>query len=187
MGLGTHVQESLNPGGRALLLGQDIPYVCRAARANHQLSLLRFTCCSAQQFCEENYAAQEMEVWNLPEPRLYPPRLPSILTEPILSLLHFNPRAWGQSTLGNWVGDTTQSRHGLQTLAGLLRATEASGLVGPQPSPPSPLTECSLHLSPPPCISPSSPEALSSGRRSQRQGDQFLWEVLLNTPSLPCL
>ena len=181
------MQESLNPGDGALVRGQDTPYICRAARANHHLSLLGVTCCSARRFCQENCAAQEMEVWNLPEPRLYPSRLPSLLPEPILSRLHFYPRAWGQSTLGNWVGGTTQSRHGLQTLAGLLRATEASGLVGPQPSPPSPLTECSLHLSPPPCISPSSPEALSSGRRSQRQGDQFLWEVLLNTPSLPCL
>ena len=89
MGLGTHVQESLNPGGRALLLGQDIPYVCRAARANHQLSLLRFTCCSAQQFCEENYAAQEMEVWNLPDPRLssLPSSLPPDGTAPFSASL----------------------------------------------------------------------------------------------------
>ena len=39
----------------------------------------------------------------------------------------------------------------------------------------------------PSSLSPSSPEALSSGRRSQRQGDQFLWEVPPNTPCLPCL
>ena len=45
-----------------------------------------------------------MEVWNLPEPHLYPSHLPSLLTEPLLSLLHFYPRAWGQSTLGNWAG-----------------------------------------------------------------------------------
>ena len=145
------MQESLNQGDRALLRGQDTPYICRVARANHQLSLFRFTRCSAQWFCEENCTAQEMEVWNLPEPHLYPSHLPSLLTEPLLSLLHFYPRAWGQSTLGNWVGGTTQSRCGLQTLAGLLWAAKASVLVAPpKPSLPSLLAECSLHLSPPP-------------------------------------
>ena len=79
-----HVQESLNPGDRALLRGQDTPYVCRAARANHQLSLLRVTRCSARWFCEENCAAQEMEVSNLPGPRLssFPSPLPPDGTAP---------------------------------------------------------------------------------------------------------
>ena len=36
-----------------------------------------------------------------------PSRLPSLLMEPLLSLLHFYPRAWSQSTLGNWLGGTT--------------------------------------------------------------------------------
>ena len=178
------MQESLNPGDRALLRGQDTPYICRVARANHQLSLLGVTLCSAPRFCEENCAAQEMEVWDLPEPCLYPSRLPSLLTEPLLSLLHFYPRAWGQSTLGNGVWGTTQSRCGLQTLAGLLRATEASRLVA---SPPATITSQSPRGVQPPSLSSSSPEAISSRRRSQRQGDQFLWEVLLNTLSLPCL
>ena len=108
--------------------------------------------------------------------------LPSLLTELLPSLLHFHPRAWGQSTLGNWVGGTTQSCCGLQTLEGPLRATEASGL-GPPPT----VTSQSPGGVKPPSFSPSLPEALSSGRRSQRQGDQLLWEVLLNMPSLPCL
>ena len=63
------MQESLNLGDRAFLRGQDTPYVCRVARADHQLSVLRLTRCSAQRFCE-HCAAQEMEVWNLPEPHL---------------------------------------------------------------------------------------------------------------------
>ena len=176
------MQESLNQGDRALLRGQDTPYICRVARANHQLSLFRFTRCSAQWFCEENCTAQEMEVWNLPEPHLYPSHLPSLLTEPLLSLLHFYPRAWGQSTLSNWVGGMTRSRHGLQTLADPLRATEASGLGRPPT-----ITSQSPGRVQPPSLSPFSLEALSSRRRSQRQGDQLHWEVLPNTSNLPCL
>ena len=57
-----------------------------------------------------------------------PSHLPSLLREPLLSLLHFYPRAWSESTLGIWVGGMTQSHHGLQTLVGPLRATEASRL-----------------------------------------------------------
>ena len=57
------MQDSLNPGDRAFLRGQDTPYVCRVARANHQLSLLGVTGCSARRFCE-HCAAQEMEIWN---------------------------------------------------------------------------------------------------------------------------
>lgn len=64
------MQESLNPGDRALLRGQDTPSICRAARANHQLRLLGVTRHPAQWFCEESCAAQEVEGWNLPKPRL---------------------------------------------------------------------------------------------------------------------
>lgn len=176
------MQDSLNPGDRAFLRGQDTPYVCRVARANHQLSLLRVTRCSARRICE-HCAAQEMEVWNLPEPHLssllspLPPDRTAPFSAPLppkgLGLEH----AWELSG-----GGTTQSRCGLGTLEGPLRATEASGL-GRHPT----ITSQSPRGVQPPSLSPSSPEALSSGRRSQRQGDQFLWEVPPNTPCLPCL
>ena len=93
------------------------------------------------------------------------------------------PKGLGPEHTWEWGRGTTQSRCGLQTLAGLLRATEASGLVT---APPATITSQSPHGVQPPSLSSSSPEALSSRRRSQRQ-DQFIWEVLLNTLSLPCL
>ena len=112
-----------------------------------------------------------------------PSRLPSLLTEPLLSLLHFYPRAWGQSTLGNWVG----VQHSPSVDCGPSRV-----FWGPQRTPgwscpPPTITSHSPRRVQLPSLSPSLPEALSSGRRSQRQGDQLLWEVLLNTLSLPRL
>ena len=64
------------------------------------------------------------------------------------------------------MGGTTQSCCGLGTLEGPLRATEASGLGRPPT-----ITSQSPCGVQPPSLSPSSPEALSSGRRSQRQAD----------------
>ena len=174
------MQESLNQGDRALLRGQDIPYICRVARANHQLSLLRVTRCSARRFCKEHCAAQEMEVWNLSEPHLssLPSPLPADRTAPFSAPLP--PKGLGPEH--TWELGTTQSLCGLRSLKGPLRATEASGLGCPPA-----ITSQSPRGVQPPSLSPSSPEALSSGRRSQRQGDQFLWEVPQNTLCLPCL
>lgn len=174
-----HVQESPNPGDRALSRGQDTPHVaerpgpttssaCSGSRAALLDAFARKLCCTDG-------------IWNLPEQHLSFLPSPSLLREPLLSLLEFCPRAWGQSTLGNWVGGTTLSRCGLRTPAGPLRATKPLGW-----SPPT-ITSQSPRGVQPPSLSPSSPEALSSSRRSHRQGDQFHWEVLPNTPSLPCL
>lgn len=143
------MQDSLNPGDRAFLRGQDTPYVCRVARANHQLSLLGVTRCSAQWFCE-HCAAQEMEVWNLLEPHLssLPSPLPLDRTVPFsaplppkgLGLQHTWELSGGYDTVPLWIGDLRGSSEGQRP----------PGWVHPQPSPPSPLTGCSLHLSPPP-------------------------------------
>jgi hypothetical protein len=143
------VQDSLNPGDRAFLRGQDTPYVCRVARANHQLSLLGVTRCSARRFCE-HCAAQEMEVWNLQEPHLssLPSPLPPDRTVPFsaplppkgLGLEHTWELSGGYDTVPLWTGDLRGSSEGQRP----------PGWVDPQPSPPSPLAGCSLHLSPPP-------------------------------------
>ena len=132
------MQDSLNPGDRALLRGQDTPYICRAARVNHQLSLFRVTRCSAPRFCEENFAAQEMEVWNLPDPCLssLPSPLPPDGTAPFSAPLlpkglgpeHTWELGGGYETVPLWTADPR----------GSLRATKASRLVALQPSPPSP-------------------------------------------------
>ena len=120
--------------------------------------------------------SQETQVWNLPKPHLLPSHLPSLLMDPLLSLLNSY-----RTTLGKRVEATTQSCLGLCTLAGPLKATNASGLGHPPT-----ITSQSPRGVQPPSLSPSSPEALSSGRRSQRQGEQFHWEVLPNTLSPPC-
>ena len=123
-------------------------------------------------------------MWNLPEPHLssLPSLLPPDRTAPFSAPLPSK----GLGLEHTWelgVGGTTQSHCGLRTLKGRpLRATEASGLGRPPT-----ITSQSPRGVQPPSLSPSSPEALSSGRRSQRQGDQFLWEVSPNTPCLPCL
>ena len=143
------MQDSLNPRDRAFLRGQDTPYVCRVARANHQLSLLGVTCYSARRFCE-HCAAQEMEVWNLPEPHLssLPSPLPPDRTVPFsaplppkgLGLEHTWELSGGYDTVPLWTGDLRGSSEGQRP----------PGWVHPQPSPPSPLAGCNLHLSPPP-------------------------------------
>ena len=116
-----HVQDSLNPGDRAFLRGQDTPYVCRVARANHQLSLLGVTRYSARRFCE-HCAAQEMEVWNLPEPHLssLPSPLPPDRTVPFsaplppkgLGLEHTWELSGGYDTVLLWTGDPRGSSEG---------------------------------------------------------------------------
>ena len=119
------------------------------ARANHQLSLLGVTRYSARRFCE-HCAAQEMEVWNLPEPHLssLPSPLPPDRTVPFsaplppkgFGLEHTWELSGGYDTVPLWTGDLRGSSEGQRP----------PGWVHPQPSPPSPLTGCSLHLSPPP-------------------------------------
>ena len=115
------MQDSLNPGDRAFLRGQDTPYVCRVARANHQLSLLGVTRCSARRFCE-HCAAQEMEVWNLQEPHLssLPSPLPPDRTVPFsaplppkgLGLEHTWELSGGYDTVLLWTGDPRGSSEG---------------------------------------------------------------------------
>ena len=63
-----------------------------------------------------------------------PSCLLSLLTELLPSLPHLHPRAWGQNTLGNWVGGTTQSHCGLRTLEGPLRAGHRGLRVGSPPN-----------------------------------------------------
>ena len=128
------MQEPLNQGDRALLRGQDTPYVCREARAKHQLSLLRVTRCSARRFCKENCAAQEMEVWNLPEPHLssLPSPIPPDRTTPFSAPLL--PKGLGPEHTWGLCGCTTQSLCELRTLTGLLGTTKDSGLVVPTPN-----------------------------------------------------
>ena len=116
------MQDSLNPGDRALLRGQDTPYICRAARVNHQLSLFRVTRCSAPRFCEENFAAQEMEVWNLSDPCLssLPSPLPPEGTTPFSAALlpkglereHTWDLGGGYDTVPPWTADPRGSSEG---------------------------------------------------------------------------
>ena len=91
-----------------------------------------------------------MEIWNLPEPHLssLPSPLPPDRTVPFsaplplkgLGLEHTWELSGGYDTVPLWTGDLRGSSEGQRP----------PGWVHPQPSPPSPLTGCSLHLSPPP-------------------------------------
>ena len=166
------MQESLNPGDRAFLRGQDTPYA-----AEWPGPTTSSACSGSHAALLDGFARNTVlhRRWKSGISRSHtclPSHLPSLLTELLPSLLHLHPRAWGQSTLGNWDGGTTQSRCGLRALEGPLRATEASGLGRPPT-----IASQSPRGVQPSSLSPSSPEALSSGRRSQRQGDQFLWEA----------
>ena len=101
------------------------PIRCRVARADHQLSLLGVTRCSARRFCKEHCAAQEMEVWNLPEPHLssLPSPLPPDRTVPFsaplppkgLGLEHTWELGGGYDTVPLWtaVCTTTISSSGI--------------------------------------------------------------------------
>ena len=173
------MQESLNPGDRALLRGQGTPYVCRAARANHQLSLLGGTCCSARRFCEENCAAQELKVWNLPDPHLssLPSPLPPDRMAPFSAPLL--PKGLGPEH--TWELGGGRVRHSPDVDCRPLRVSE--GHKGLRVGRPSTITSLSPHGVQPPSLSP---KDLSFGRRSQRQGDQLLWEVLLPGCSVIC-
>ena len=142
------MQESLNLGDRALLQGQDTHMSAERPGPTTSSACLGSHAALLDGFVRKTVLHRRWKSGIYPSHTCLPSRLPSLLTEPLLSLLDFYPRAWGQSTLGNWMGVTTQSHRGLWTLAGPLRPTKASGLIPPRPSPPSPLAECSLHLSP---------------------------------------
>ena len=98
------------------------PIRCRVARADHQLSLLGVTRCSARRFCKEHCAAQEMEVWNLPEPHLssLPSPLPPDRTVPFsaplppkgLGLEHTWELGGGYDTVPLWTAGPRGSSEG---------------------------------------------------------------------------
>ena len=135
------------------------PHVCRVVRANRQLSLLGFTRCSARRLCKENSATQEMEVWNLPKPHLsslLSPLTPDGTTPFFAGLLpkglgpeHTWELGGSYNTVSPW---TVNPRRSSEAHKGIQ--------VGRPPT----ITSQSPRGVQPPSLSPSSPEALSSGR-----------------------
>ena len=121
--------------------------------------------------------SQEMQVWNLPKAHLssLPSPLPPNGTTP------FSDQLLPQHT---WESGGSYDK----VLLGTVDTRGSSeGHRGLWVETPPTITSQSPPGVQPPSLSPSSPEALSSRRRSQRQADQFHWEVLPNTLSPPCL